>query len=291
MRHDEPTGSLSLPPAVGIDGTAPTSPPVPIAAPAPVTSLVEDSRAPPPDRPAAVHRRARSRPRPGAVTEPAGAPGSKAPDGSAPTAVAARRESRRAELPDEDGPERGEDRAGSAPPRRTRWPIFLAAAAVPLAAGTAYVAAALGEPLYAARSEVVFHLRDLGADAAARFLATQALTAQSRIVLEPVAARLGVPAGVLDEQLSVEVLPGSNVMRLEHAHRDGAVALATVQDVTGRYLTLLRDVEMIEEASHRLLTPAFVLDEPVAPRPLRAAALGALVGLALVAGVLVARQA
>ena len=34
-------------------------------------------------------------------------------------------------------------------------------------------------------------------------------------------------------------------------------------------------------------TPAFVLDEPVAPRPLQAAALGALVGLAIVAGVLV----
>jgi capsular polysaccharide biosynthesis protein len=144
--------------------------------------------------------------------------------------------------------------------------------------------------VYAARSEVIFDLRDLGWDAAERFLATQAVVARSRPVLAPVADTFGVPVSRLERELSIETLSNSEVIRLEYASRDQAQALEMTKALTELYLSTSRELAPSPgNAGPRVLTPAFVLEKPVSPRPVRAAALGAGAGVAFAVAALVAR--
>ncbi len=79
-------------------------------------------------------------------------------------------------------------------------------------------------------------------------------------------------------------------MRIEFATHSQTAALDVIRLVTQRYLQALRPIEAAEGASHQILVPPFLLDEPVWPRPMQATALGALLGLAMSAGVLALRQ-
>jgi uncharacterized protein involved in exopolysaccharide biosynthesis len=158
-----------------------------------------------------------------------------------------------------------------------------------LGAAAAYGGSTLLDKVYAARSEILFHMTRPD-DHAERFLATQAVVAQSRSILGPVAAELGVPTERIEEDLSIGFPRGSAVMRLEFAAHSQTAALDVVKLVTQRYLNALRPIEAAEGASHQVLVPPFLLDEPVWPRPLQATALGGLIGLAISAALLALRQ-
>jgi uncharacterized protein involved in exopolysaccharide biosynthesis len=88
----------------------------------------------------------------------------------------------------------------------------------------------------------------------------------------------------------VEKVGASGVLRLEYRHPDPALARSLMERTTDRYLGILGQLERLEGTGHRLLTPAFVLERQVAPQPLQAAALGALIGFALAAAGLVLRS-
>jgi uncharacterized protein involved in exopolysaccharide biosynthesis len=153
----------------------------------------------------------------------------------------------------------------------------------------AYAFAIQSERVHAARSEIVFDLRNVAWGAAERFLETQAVVARSRALLAPVADTFGIPVAELDRALAVEAVRGSDVIRLEYANTDPSLAQAVTKAITDRYLVALREYALLDGTRHRLLTPTFILDEPVAPKPLRAAAMGAALGLMLGLIVLIIR--
>ena len=182
------------------------------------------------------------------------------------------------------------------PPRRRRLSPFgialLLALPVLAGAGAAVGTARLAEPTYAARSEVIFDLRSLDWSATDRFLATQTVLAQTRGTLAPVAEALSIPVADLDRRLSAAMVGQSTVLRLEYRDRSKQRAVDVLRAVTDNYLATLRDLGRGPGTTgHRLLTPAYALDAPVEPQPIRAAALGAAVGLALaIAGALWLRR-
>lgn len=153
----------------------------------------------------------------------------------------------------------------------------------------AYAFAIQSERVHAARSEIVFDLRNVAWGAAERFLETQAVVARSRALLAPIADTFGIPVAELDRAFAVEAVRDSDVIRLEYANPDPSLARAVTKAITDRYLVTLREYELLDGTRHRLLTPAFVLDDPVAPKPLRAAAMGAALGLMLGLVVLIIR--
>ncbi len=174
-------------------------------------------------------------------------------------------------------------------PRPTAGFLALMILPVLACAAAAYGGAALLDRIFAARTEILFHLTRPG-DQAERFLATQAVVAQSRTVIEPVAAELGVPVERITDDLSVDFPRGSAVMRIEFANHSQTAALDVIKLVTQRYLQALRPIEAAEGASHQILVPPFLLDEPIWPRPLQAVALGGLLGLAVSVGLVMLRQ-
>lgn len=175
-----------------------------------------------------------------------------------------------------------------AAPRLTLRLAALLVLPVLICAAAAYGGAALLDKVYAARADILFHLSRSG-DHAERFLATQAVVAQSRAILEPVAAELGVPIERIEEDLGVEFPKDGAVMRIEFATHSQTAALDVIKLVTQHYLQALRPIETAEGASHQVLVAPYVLEEPVWPKPLQAVALGALVGVALSAVALALR--
>ncbi len=171
--------------------------------------------------------------------------------------------------------------------RLTRLAALLILPVVISAAG-AFAVAWQSEPVYAARSEIIFDLRELGWDGAERFMVTQEVVARSHSLLAPIAGAFRVPISRLERDLSVETLRDSEVIRLEYASRDPAQALEVTKALTEAYLAASRQLAPTPgNAGPLTLTPAFVLEEPVSPKPLRAAALGAGIGVALAAAAVV----
>ena len=169
---------------------------------------------------------------------------------------------------------------------------MLALAPIVLAGLGAYIGGALRETMYAARSEIVFYVRTLGGGGTAdRFLATQPAIVGSRTTLAPIAAAFGRPIEEIEKNLEVDLVRSSAMMQIEYADPSGTTALDVTRAITDRYLAILRDLEVAEGAGHQLLSPAFLLEEPVEPRPLQTAAIGAVVGLAIsFAGIIVLAQ-
>lgn len=176
---------------------------------------------------------------------------------------------------------------------RALWRLALLVLVPILLAGLgAYAGGALRPTLYAARSEIVFYVRTLGGGGTAdRFLATQPAIVTSRTTLAPIAAAFGRSVEEVENGLEVDLVRSSALMRIEYADPSGTLALDITRAITDRYLTILRDLEVAEGAGHQLLSPAFLLEQPVAPRPLQTAAIGAVVGLAIsFAGIIVLAQ-
>ena len=169
-----------------------------------------------------------------------------------------------------------------------RWALLLMSLAGVGAAG-GFVAADYADEVYAARSEIAFDLRSLDWDSSERFLATQAVIARSRTVLKPIGAALSVDLKELEDHLEVATIGSSGVVRLQYASENGPLALDVVRALTDRYLAELRMFDKTESTGHWVLTRAFLLDDPIAPQPLRAAALGALAGLVVGVAVVLLR--
>jgi len=185
------------------------------------------------------------------------------------------------------------------PPRRRAsgigrfflWIGLLGALPVLLAAAAAYTAANYLDEVWGGRSEIMFHLPELAGDAANRFLATQPVVVRSYPVVEPVARAEAMPVEDLLDNLAATMVQGSTLMRIEYHDVDVERIIRVLEGVTIGYLGLLRDIALIEGASHRILSAPYLLEDPVSPRPIRAAAIGAVVGLAFAfAGLVILAQ-
>lgn len=226
---------------------------------------------------------------------------------------------------------------------------------------TAYLASSTQPTVYGAQADLLFKVPGSSQEAE-RQLATQQVLLSSRGVLAPVAERFDVLLPTLAASQQVELLAGSEILRLQVRNEDADIAVRLTQAIADSYIesvstTLgdagseqerqLRDqiadlsvaaaagrtrldeiaslraagdgtpeasseerrlqVEdttltqristlqaqltelLIRNASGRpaeILTPAYLLDEPVGPKPVRAAAAGAMVGLLLAGGLL-----
>jgi hypothetical protein len=182
-------------------------------------------------------------------------------------------------------------RRGSGIGRFLLWLGLLCLLPVLLAGSAAYVAANYIDEIRAGRSEIMFHLPELAGDAANRFLATQPVVVRSYPVVEPVARAEAMPVDDILDNLDVTMVQGSTLMRIEYHDVDSERIVRVLEALTVGYLSLLRDIALIEGASHRLLSAPYLLEDPVGPRPLRAAAIGAVVGLAVAfAGLVVLAQ-
>ncbi|HTO67163.1 MAG TPA: hypothetical protein VMM15_38600 [Bradyrhizobium sp.] len=162
---------------------------------------------------------------------------------------------------------------------------------VPVVLGAlgSFIISALSPTIYGARSEIVFSLRNMDWNLAERFLGTQLVVVQSRTTLGAIAEQFSIPFDKLKNDLTVEIVRSSTVMRLEYRNANAVDAQQILNSITDRYLSTLREFEQGEGGSHRLLTPALLLDDPIAPQPLRSTAFGALAGLALSVAAVVLR--
>jgi hypothetical protein len=168
-----------------------------------------------------------------------------------------------------------------------RHAVVIALGTIVAAAAAAVAAAWLVVPLHGARSEILIDTRGVDWSSADRFLATQALVATSHSIVGPVATAADVPLEELGARLSVQVVGQSSVLRLQYHDADKARALTVLSDLTSRYLAALRELERTAGTSHVILTPPYLLERPVTPRPLRSAALGAVAGFGVTASSLV----
>jgi capsular polysaccharide biosynthesis protein len=140
-----------------------------------------------------------------------------------------------------------------------------------IAAAAAFGAATKMEPEYAAQSDILF---DLGnrQDVLEKFLATQSVVAKSQAVLAPVSRNFGISLKTLDEVLSVDFPRGGAVMRLRYADKKPETALAILQSIIDGYVGLLSRTHSLNSRTE-ILVPVFLLDEPVWPKPIQAAAM------------------
>jgi uncharacterized protein involved in exopolysaccharide biosynthesis len=220
------------------------------------------------------------------------------------------------------------------------------------AAVAAYTYADRREEIFGGRVEVLYEGQEVSlATEALREIATQRALLESASTLDPVAERFGLDPDTLAEDVSVESVGDSNVIRVTVGDADPSVAVQVVQAVAEAYVAQVvraespeveeakgliqgrveemtaqladlqndldkgtRDlaarrstveesqalaeiesllgrigslqdrlteleVQRITASSARILTPAYLLDEPLEPQPLRAGAGGAIAGL------------
>src|SRR5918997_1329951 len=167
------------------------------------------------------------------------------------------------------------------------------------------LAGALALPkTYGARAEILYPIGQdqQGGDPLRqdRQLSTQLVFLKSRAVLGPIAQKQGMQYKELDENLSVEVLQTSEVIQVEQLTAGVLAGTATQIALNEARTQLTASVDRekaiqvrIDEINltgrsgpnAQLLTPPYVLPDPVSPQPLIAAGTGALVGLLVAGGV------
>jgi len=93
------------------------------------------------------------------------------------------------------------------------------------------------------------------------------------------------------EDVKAELIGSSDVIAISVCESDAAIALDVVKAVTAQYLLSLRDYEQVGNGRHRLLMPATLLEEPVSLKPIYAAFIGAIVGIAIgILGIMLRRR-
>lgn len=159
------------------------------------------------------------------------------------------------------------------------------------ATALAIVANELRSPEYGAESYILYRLDDPSGGRAERELATQQVILQGRQVLQPIAGEAGMTVEDLQEQLAVDIVGTSDVLRLRVGNTDPTLAVELTEQIATSYvedqLDTLEEGNRARSAEVRILTPAYLLEDPISPGPLQAGAAGMMLGL-LVAGVLVA---
>ena len=170
--------------------------------------------------------------------------------------------------------------------------VLLLLAPVLVGSVIAFLAAWLSPTLYAARSEIVLNVASMDWSRAERFLATQLVVAKARTTLEPISEMTKIPLRDLEKDVKAELIGSSDVVAIQYANSDTAIALEVVKTVTAQYLLSLRDYEQVGNGRHRLLMPATLLEEPVSLKPIYAAFIGAIVGIAIgILGIILRTQA
>jgi hypothetical protein len=170
--------------------------------------------------------------------------------------------------------------------------VILAMAPILVGSLIAFVVASLSPTLFAARSEIVVNVATMDWSRAERFLATQLVIAKARTTLEPISVANKIPLRDLQRDVKVELIGSSDVIAIQYANSDPALALDVVKALTAQYLLNLRDYEQVGNDGHRLLMPATQLEDPVSLKPSYAALIGAIVGVAIgMAGIILRTQA
>jgi capsular polysaccharide biosynthesis protein len=170
--------------------------------------------------------------------------------------------------------------------------VILALAPILVGSLIAFVVASLSPTLFAARSEIVVNVATMDWSRAERFLATQLVIAKARTTLEPISVANKIPLRDLQRDVKVELIGSSDVIAIQYANSDPALALDVVKALTAQYLLNLRDYEQVGNDGHRLLMPATQLEDPVSLKPSYAALIGAIVGVAIgMAGIILRTQA
>lgn len=120
-----------------------------------------------------------------------------------------------------------------------------------------------------------------------REMATHQVLVQQRPLLQDTADAVGTDREDLADALTVEVVEGSSVLRMEVVDDDPERARETLNVLVDRYLASADRLAAGSDIGRlRVLAPPSTLEEPVGPDPLRAAAAGALLGIVLVVGLL-----
>ncbi len=137
---------------------------------------------------------------------------------------------------------------------------------------------------YASQVDLLHEPSDTSAsDSIDRQLATHQVLLLRPSLLDDAAESVGRDPEQLTENVSVEIVEGSSLLRLQVVDPDRDRAERTAAVVADRYVGI---ADLLAPTSNigrvRLVSPPTVLDEPVGPQPLRAAAAGALLGLVLV---------
>jgi capsular polysaccharide biosynthesis protein len=170
--------------------------------------------------------------------------------------------------------------------------VLLALAPILVGSVVAFLFAWLSPTLYAARSEIVVNVASMDWSRAERFLATQLVVAKARTTLGPISESTKVPLRDLEKDVKAELIGSSDVIDIQYANSNAGVALEVVKAVTAQYLLSLRDYEQVGNGRHRLLMPATLLEEPVSLKPIYAAFIGAIVGIAIgILGIMLRTQA
>jgi uncharacterized protein involved in exopolysaccharide biosynthesis len=139
-------------------------------------------------------------------------------------------------------------------------------------------------------------------------LSTQLVILKSRAVLGPIAQQQNRQFEDLNKDISAQILDSSDVIQVEADASTASAALRTLQAVMTNYLALAAQPSAVARSlttqqpitalgltsrtglTAQLLTPPYPLPDPVAPRPLLASGIGALVGM-VVAGAVLVRSA
>lgn len=130
---------------------------------------------------------------------------------------------------------------------------LLAVVIVVLGAAAGFVAALQFPAQYAARAELVYLIgqeEPTGFLREDRNLTTQVLLLSSRSVLEPVAATAGLTVKRLEDKFHVELVEGSEVIRLEVRDESREAGQAILTRIIDRYTTVSRDVAPSETRAY-----------------------------------------
>jgi len=126
-----------------------------------------------------------------------------------------------------------------------------------------------------------------GADVINRDLATHQVLVTREPLVDDVARTVQRDPADLRRNLTAEAVEQSNVLRLQVVDQDRDRAQRTAHYLALEYTAAADQmVGTSDMANVRMVGPATVLDQPVGPKPLQAAAAGTLLGLVLLAGFL-----
>lgn len=170
--------------------------------------------------------------------------------------------------------------------RRRRPAVLLALVVALLLATPAVVAGVLSaqqDTEYGAQVELIHQPGDNSSiEGVDREMATHQVLLQRRPLVQQVAADVGRSTDAFSDGLSVEIVDGSSVLRVQVVDTDADRARESLDVLVESYLDSAESLASTSDIGQvRALAPAAVLDEPVGPQPLRAAAAGLLLGLLL----------
>jgi capsular polysaccharide biosynthesis protein len=159
--------------------------------------------------------------------------------------------------------------------------VLAAVFLLPPAGAAAWSAAQ--RPTYAVEVDLLYEASDRSTvDSIERELATNRVLLLRRALIGEAAESVGRDPQQLREDVSVEVVEASSVLRLRVLDPDAQRARAAAQYLVDRHLASAGELPALSDFGRlRVVAAPSVLEEPVAPQPLRAAAAGALLGLVL----------